>query len=130
MQVIRLVRHAIVAAALVALPVAAQAQGKGNGGKARGNGAGHVPPGQAKKKYSHAQAVDFSREVLVANGYQVQRVEVVGDTRVIYYYRGNNGRGKGRGPLERMVVRPSAERYVFEGAPRSIVSEILRRMGF
>lgn len=139
----RLVRRALVAAAVLSIaivPSVASAQGKskghkggdhGNaGGNAGGNGGGQrVPPGQARKKYTHAQAVDISREVLVANGYVVQRVDVVNGTRVIYYYRGNNGRGKGRGPLERIVVRPSAERYVFDGAPRGILSEIMRRMG-
>lgn len=131
----RLVRRALVAAAVLSIaivPSVASAQGKSKGSKGgdHGHGGGQrVPPGQAKKKYTHAQAVDISREVLVANGYVVQRVDVVNGTRVIYYYRGNNGRGKGRGPLERIVVRPSAERYVFDGAPRGILSEIMRRMG-
>ena len=86
-------------------------------------------PVKAKQRVTHVQAVDVSRRVLVEQGYTVTRVERAGDTQVIYYYRGNNGRGKGRGPLERIVVRPSAERYVFDGAPRGILSEIMRRMG-
>lgn len=147
-------RFALVAAAPVLLALVAAdagAQGKGKGdGKANGQGGGQKSapavvrtaqgngqqgggqkggaPGQAKKRVTHAQAIDVSREVLVAQGYRVDRVEVVGDTRVIYYYRGNNGRGKGRGPLMRMVVRPSADRFAFDGAPRSILDAVKSRM--
>ena len=136
-----LVRRALlVAAAPVLLALVAgdlQAQGKGNAKPAAGKAAAGqpakakgTPPGQAKKRVTHTEAVDVSSQVLVAQGYQVARVERVGDTRVIYYYRGNNGRGKGRGPLQRIVVRPSADRFVFEGAPRTVISEIVRRLGF
>ena len=133
-----LVAAAPVLLALVATDAAAQGKAKGNGnGHGNGGGAPAVvkgasrgtPPGKAKKRVTHAQAVDVSREVLVAQGYRVERVEVVGDTRVIYYYRGNNGRGKGRGPLQRMVVRPApAERFSFDGAPRSVLDAVKSRM--
>ena len=89
-----------------------------------------LPPGQAKKRVTHAEAVDVSERVLVEQGYRVTKVERRGDTRVIYYYRGNNGRGKGRGPLQRMVVRPRAERFVFEGAPADVVKAVNMRLRF
>jgi hypothetical protein len=149
-----LVAAAPVLLALVAADAGAQGKGKDNGqarGGAQGGGQKAAPaggqkaapavvksapgggqkggaPGQAKKRVTHAQAIDVSREVLVAQGYRVDRVETVGDTRVIYYYRGNNGRGKGRGPLMRMVVRPTADRFAFDGAPRSILDAVRTRM--
>ena len=89
-----------------------------------------IPPGQAKKRVTHAQAVDASRSVLIQQGYKVSRVEQVGDTRVIYYYRGNNGRGKGHGPMRRMVLRPRAERFDVDGAPsKEVMAAIVRKMG-
>ena len=153
-----LVRRALLALAapmllaLVAMP--ALAQGKGHGGNGRGNdghgaaSGGHaapahaapakgaplrvktVPPGHAKQRVTHDQAVLTSRQVLVENGYVVQRVERRGDTRVIYYYRGNRGRGPGPGPRQPMVVRPRADRFVFEGAPTNVVKAVTTRLRF
>src|SRR4051812_38847687 len=64
-------------------------------GHAHGN-SGHVPPGQAKKVVTADQAVVATREVLVRHGYDVVRVEVIKGTRVVYYRRGNKGRGRGK----------------------------------
>lgn len=132
--------------AVVAAPAAAQ-KGKGNdkGNDKGGNAAKPVAhasagrsdakaksgaPAKAKKRVTHVQAVDVSRSVLIEQGYSVARVERVGDTQVIYYYRGNNGRGKGRGPLQRMVVRPSADRFVFDGAPADVKRAVMLRLQF
>jgi hypothetical protein len=154
-----LVRHALSALALLAIvAVPAAAQGKGSkGGKASSqpmaaptvrtssaktkpmaapttgrSGAKAKPASEArgKQRVTRTEAVDVSRRVLVEHGYTVSRVERVGDTQVIYYYRGNNGRGKGRGPLQRMVVRPSAERFVFEGAPADVKRAVTLRLQF
>ena len=142
--------------ALVAMP--AHAQGKGHGGNGHGgNGRGSdnhgaasgshangghaapvkatpkvktVPPGQAKRRVTHDQAVLTSRQVLVEQGYVVQRVERRGDTRVIYFYRGNRGRGKGHGPLQHMIVRPRADRFVFDGAPPNVTKAVTTRLRF
>ena len=46
---------------------------------------------------------------------------VRGDTRVVYYRRGNMGRGRGKGPLLYMLVRPTRERIVIERAPQSVL---------
>jgi hypothetical protein len=70
-----------------------------------------------------------ARLVLGEKGYTVARVQQVGGTRTIYYYRGNMGRGRGHGPLEKIVIRPSADRVVVEGATASIVSLVRQRLG-
>ena len=129
------VRHAAtLGAALVLLAAAApaaQAQGKGHAkhGQARSAKQGHVPPGQAKKRVSTSQAVIVTRDVLVSHGFQVVRVERLGTAQVIYYRRGNNGRGRGLGPVERMVVRPAGEVVVFESAPRPVLLAVNVRLG-
>lgn len=105
----------------------ASAQGKSKGRQASGKA--HEPPGQAKKHVTTSQAIVVTRDVLVKHGYNVVRVERVGVTEVIYYRRGNNGRGRGLGPVERMVVRPSGDIVVFESAPRGVLVDINVRLG-
>ena len=87
------------------------------------------PPPQAKKQVTPATAVVVSREVLVKHGFSVVRVEQVGATQVIYYRRGNNGRGRGGGPMEKMVVRPSGQIVVFESTPAPVLADIKVRLG-
>src|SRR5918997_833464 len=88
-------------------------------------------PGQAQGKskakhyvVSSDKAVSVGRNVLVERGYHVVRVERVGPNRVIYFRRGNNGRGKGKGPLQRLVIRTVRERVVFEEAEPAILIDI------
>ena len=130
--------------AVVAAPAAAQGKGNGKGGDKAAKPVSQASAGRseskpraaspsaakAKQRVTHVQAVDVSRSILIEHGYTVSRVERVGDTRVIYYYRGNNGRGKGRGPLQRMVVRPSADRFVFDGAPADVKRAVTLRLQF
>jgi len=99
------------------------AQGKGHA-TARG-----LPPGQAKKQVTPAQAVVVSRDVLVLHGFEVVRVETIKTGQVIYYRRGNNGRGRGLGPVEKMIVRPSGSTVVFEAAPAKVLLDIRVRLG-
>jgi hypothetical protein len=109
----------------------AAAQGKADG-KAHGQGhgqAGHVPPGQAKKVVTVDQAIVATREVLAQHGYQVVRVEIIKGARVVYYRRGNRGRGRGKGPVERLIIRPTPERVVFEAAPPRVLVDINVRLG-
>ncbi len=83
--------------------------------------------GKGKAKHyavSSDRAVSVTRTVLVEQGYRVVRVERVGATRVIYFRRGNNGRGKGKGPLQRMVIRTVRDRVVFEEAEPSVLVNI------
>ena len=116
----------LAAASLFCPSRGALAQGKGHG-----NQGSHVPPGQAKKKVVTAdQAIVATREVLVSHGYEIVRVEMVRETRVVYYRRGNMGRGKGKGPVERIVIRPEPERIVWVSPPpKGILVDINVRLG-
>ena len=105
----------------------ASAQGKGHGNN--GNNGRKVPPGQAKKVASPERAVSVARDVLVAQGFTVVRVEQLSGRQVVYYRRGNMGRGKGQGPLMKMYVRPTADRIVFEQAPPKALIEINLKLG-
>lgn len=83
--------------------------------------------GKGKNKHyavSGDKAVNVTRTVLVEQGYQVVRVERVGVTQVVYFRRGNRGRGKGKGPVQRMVIRTVRDRVVFEEAEPSILVDI------
>ena len=102
----------------------AAAQGKGHGAKS-------VPPGHAKKKVVTADdAILVTRQVLVSHGYEVVRVELVQGTRVVYYRRGNMGRGKGKGPIEKIVIRPEPDRVVFVSQPpKGLMIDINVRLG-
>lgn len=97
----------VAALALVLLPAMALAQGK-------------------SKHYAVTtdKALTVTRNVLVKQGYDVVRVERDGDAQVVYYRRGNAGRGKGKGRLEKMVIRRDAERVVFVDAPPAVLVDI------
>jgi hypothetical protein len=118
------------AAFAVALVVTLAAREVGAQGRSHGNGhARGVPPAHAKRVVTTDRAVVVTRDVLVSHGYDLVRVERVGGSRVIYYRRGNMGRGRGRGPLQRMIVRPVEDRVVFEQAPRPLLADIKVRLG-
>jgi hypothetical protein len=70
------------------------------------------------------RAVNVTRTVLVRQGFDVVRIERVGVTQVVYYRVGNHGRGKGKGRLERMVIRTVDRRVVFEDVPPAIMVDI------
>jgi hypothetical protein len=82
--------------------------------------------GKGPKHYavSNDRAISVTRTVLVRQGYDVVRVERVGTTQVVYYRAGNHGRGKGKGPLEKMVIRTVDRRIVFEDTPPAIMVDI------
>jgi hypothetical protein len=113
----------IASLALCASASPALAQGRGHGGS-KG-----LPPGQAKKMVTPAQAVVVSRDVSVMHGFEVVRVETIKTGQVIYYRRGNNGRGRGLGPVEKMVVRPSGSTVIVESAPKNVLLDIRVRLG-
>jgi hypothetical protein len=98
-------------AALVAQPVAAQGRGP-------------------KKEFivAPSRAMSVTREVLVRQGFEVVRIEIVGNDRVIYYRRGNMGRGKGKGPLVKMIVRRVQNRVVFVDTPDAVLVDINLRL--
>jgi hypothetical protein len=119
-------RKLIVVAALlafgaVAAPASLAAQGKG---VAKSKDA----PGKTKNVTPSA-AIVVVRDVFSRNGYDVVRVEQVGGTQVVYYRRGNMGKGKGQGPLEKMIVRPSGNIVVFEGGPSGLLVDVRLKLG-
>jgi len=106
----RFVAGLALALSALALSVApAQAQGKGK-----------------DKHYavSNDRAVTVTRNVLVRQGYDVVRIERVGATQVVYYRAGNRGRGRGKGPVEKMIIRTVERRIVFEDTPPAIMVDI------
>ena len=104
------VTMAMAVLALLAAPLAAQ-------------GRGHGP-----KRYEVTgdRALVVTREVLVKQGFEVVRVETVGDDQVVWYRAGNRGRGRGKGPPVRMVIRrdPVVNRIVFLETPPAILVDI------
>jgi hypothetical protein len=83
--------------------------------------------GKGKEKHyavSSNRAVTVTRNVLVRQGYDVVRVEHVGAAQVVYYRAGNRGRGKGKGPVQKMVIRTVERRIVFEETPPAIMVDI------
>lgn len=83
--------------------------------------------GKAKDKHyvvSSEKAVSVTRTVLVRQGYTVVRIQRVGPTHVVYYRRGNMGRGKGKGPIQRMVIRTVRDRVMFEETEPSVLVDI------
>jgi hypothetical protein len=84
---------------------------------------------QGKAKYKHYavtsdRAVTVTRTVLVERGYNVVRVERVGTAQIVYFRRGKWGRGKGRGPIQRMVIRTVRDRVIFEEAEPDVLVDI------
>jgi hypothetical protein len=88
-----------------------------------------VQPVKVKKYVTTVQAVTVTRQVLVSNGFQVVNVVPSGTSQVIYYRRGNMGKGRGLGPVERIVVVPSGQVVQFQSVPPSLLSVILNRLG-
>lgn len=87
----------------------------------------HSLAAQGKSKHyavTGDRALTVTREVLGSQGFEVVRVARDGDTQVVYYRRGNNGRGKGKGKLEKMIIRREASRVVFVDTPTAILVDI------
>jgi hypothetical protein len=107
----RMLLIVLAVAASAVLPL--QAQGRGH-----------------KKEFTVApdRAISVTRQVLVRQGYEVVRIEIVGDDQVVYYRRGNMGRGKGKGPMAKMIVRRVENRVVFVDTPDGILVDINLRL--
>jgi uncharacterized protein (UPF0548 family) len=114
----RYTRHALLAIAAAGLWLA--------GSTAEAQGKSHK---KNVKVISTTEGVVIAREILVKHGYEVVRVDIVEDTRVIYYRLGNRGRGKGKGRLQKIVVRREPERIVFIDAPPTVQVDINVRLG-
>lgn len=70
------------------------------------------------------RALTVTREVLVRQGYEVIRVTREGDSQIVYYRLGNQGKGKGKGKLEKMIIRREANRVVFVDTPSVFLVDI------
>jgi hypothetical protein len=84
---------------------------------------------EARKHVTPGQAVIVTRDVLVANGFQVTNVVPSGATQVIYYRRGNMGKGRGLGPIQKIYVVPAGDVVSFQSVPQPLLATILRRLG-
>jgi len=84
--------------------------------------------GRGPKRYAVApnRAVVVTREVLGRKGFEVIRVETVGNDEIVWYRAGNRGRGRGKGPPMRMVIRrdPVVNKIVFLETPPAILVDI------
>jgi len=74
------------------------------------------------------RAISVTREVLIHQGFEVVRIETVGHDEVVYYRRGNMGRGKGKGPVVKMIVRRIENRIVFIDTPDAVLVDINLRL--
>jgi hypothetical protein len=100
--------------ALLSLPASAQRRG---------------PKGPQKEFIvAPARAISVTREVLVRQGYEVVRIETAGKDDIVYYRRGNMGRGKGKGPLVKMIIRRVENRIVFVDTPDVVLVDINMRL--
>ena len=82
-----------------------------------------------KPQVTYEAALGATRQVLVAKGFEVVRVEVQGDDRIVYYRAGNQGRGRGQGPPRRLIIRRTDERLVLVDAPDEVRVEIGVKLG-
>ena len=81
--------------------------------------------GKSKQyKVGQDRALLVTREVLVKQGFEVVKVEDYRDHQVVWYRAGNRGRGRGKGPMESMVIRKVRNEIVFERAPAAILVDI------
>ena len=70
------------------------------------------------------RAITITREVLVKQGYEVVKIEKDGDRQIVWYRSGNQGRGKGKGKLEKMIITREKDRVVFVETPPAILVDI------
>ena len=70
------------------------------------------------------RAMSVTRAVLVNQGFEVVRVQTVGNDRVVYYRRGNMGNGKGAGRPMKLIIRRTGNRVVFVETPAAILADI------
>ena len=120
------------AATLLATSAGAQGRGKDHDDRQQTGVVqqGHAKKAKHRKVHTSDEAVDITRIVLREQGFELVRIERRGDTRVVYYRRGNMGRGHGKGPVMYMIVRPTRERIVIDRAPQSVLLQVNVRLGY
>lgn len=78
------------------------------------------------------KAIEVTRAVLTGEGYEVVRIadDEVENAQVVYYRRGNMGKGKGKGPVARMVIhRVESKAVTLEAAPEWFLSRFVASLG-
>ena len=87
---------------------------------------GHGP----KKEFvvPQGRAVIVTRDVLTRQGFEVIRIQRVGNDQVFYYRRGNMGKGKGKGPPMKLIVRRVENRVVFVDTPDAVLVDVNVRL--
>ncbi len=96
---------------------------------AQGRGRGQNKPKKDKETVSIEVTLTATREVLTEKGFDVVRIEQEDDLQIVYYRRGNRGRGRGGGPVERLVIRWTPERVEVRDAPDEIRIGIEVKLG-
>ena len=96
---------------------------------AQGRGRGQNKVEKDKETVSLEIAITATRDVLREKGFDVVRIEQEDDFQIVYYRRGNRGRGRGGGPVERLVIRWTPERLEVRDAPDEIRIGIEVKLG-
>ncbi len=96
---------------------------------AQDRGRGQNRAKKEKDTVSIEIALTATREVLTERGFDVVRIEQEDDFQIVYYRRGNRGRGRGGGPVERLIIRWTPERVEVRDAPDEIRIGIEVKLG-
>ena len=82
--------------------------------------------GNSKKAFgvSVDVALEATRTTLVELGFEVVKLESKGEVLIVYYRRGNMGKGKGKGPMEKLVIRRVKQTVVFEESDPELLVKI------
>ncbi len=96
---------------------------------AQSRGQGQNKAKKDKETVSIEIAITATRDVLREKGFDVVRIEQEDDFQIVYYRRGNRGRGRGGGPVERLVIRWTPERVEVRDAPDEIRIGIEVKLG-
>ena len=96
---------------------------------AQGRGRGQNKVKKDNETVSIEIVITATRDVLREKGFDVVRIEQEDDFQIVYYRRGNRGRGRGGGPVERLVIRWTPERLEVRDAPDDIRIGIEVKLG-
>ncbi len=82
--------------------------------------------GNSKKTFdvSVDVALEATKTTLVKEGFDVVKLESKDEYLIVHYRRGNMGKGKGKGPMQKLVIRRVKETVVFEEADPDLLIKI------
>lgn len=87
--------------------------------------------GRSRKKefvVAPTRAMSITRDVLVRQGFEIVRVDRSGNDQVVWYRRGNMGRGQGHGRPMKLIIRRVDNRVVFIDTPDAVLVDINIRL--